>query len=141
MHVLTATRHSPQVHVVWIREALRPESAVSSGLLDASGTVQGGRKDLAPGHQVYVSREDSDCFKLQGDIVDLKPGGWFVIQFSDPTARAAKGLRNFREADLEADLESLVDFDEMDEAEEPSAAAARQAALQSADYHVRFDDL
>jgi hypothetical protein len=35
-----------------------------------------------------VSREDSDCFKLQGDIVDLKPGGWFVIQFSDPTARA-----------------------------------------------------
>jgi hypothetical protein len=97
-----------------------------------------------PGHQVYVSREDSDCFKLQGDIVDLKPGGWFVIQFSDPTARAAKGLRNFREADLEADLESLVDFDEMDEAEEPSAAAARQAALQSADYHVRLmtsDDL
>ena len=103
---------------MWIREALRPESAVSSGLLDASGSVQGGRKDLAPGHQVYVSREDSD-----------------------PTARAAKGLRNFREADLEADLESLVDFDEMDEAEEPSAAAARQAALQSADYHVRFDDL
>ena len=137
MHVLTTARHLPQVRVVWIREALRPESAVSSGLLDASGSVQGGRKNLATGHQVYVSREDSDCFKLQGDVVDLKPGGWFVIEFSDPTARAAKGLRNFRDADLEP----LVEIDEMDEAEEPSEATARQAALQSADYHVRFDDL
>jgi hypothetical protein len=69
MHVLTARRYSLQVREVWIRETLRPESAISSGLLDASGSVQGGAR--TPGHQVYVSREDSDCLKLQGDIKKL----------------------------------------------------------------------
>jgi hypothetical protein len=45
---------------------------------------------LGAGVQVNGST-DSDCFKLLMDIKKL-------IQFSDPTARAAKGLRNFERA-------------------------------------------
>ena len=67
MHVLTARRY--RFVKYGSARHCAPRAPSRAAYSTRRAVCKGGAR--TPGHQVYVSREDSDCLKLQGDIKKL----------------------------------------------------------------------